>query len=80
MVGWTQLMAFLINATKGAPAADMIGVPEFLGVITDLTAHTRDRFVLYAILLVFYTALVLLAIAALTLIESRVIRRGARPS
>ena len=75
-VAWTQVVAFLINATKGAPAADMIGVPEFLGVITDLTAHTRDRFVLYVILLVFYTALVLAAIALLMAVERRFIRRG----
>lgn len=77
-LAWTQIVAFLINATKGAPAADMIGVPEFLGVITDLTAHTRDRFVLYTILLVFYTVLVLLAIQGMTLVERRVIRRWAR--
>ena len=75
-VAWTQVVAFLINATKGAPAADMIGVPEFLGVITDLTAHTRDRFVLYVILLVFYTALVLAAIALLMAVERRFIRRA----
>lgn len=79
-VAWTQLVAFLINATKGAPAADMIGVPEFLGVITDLTAHTRDRFVLYMILLVFYTVIVLAAIALLMAIETRVIRRFRRPA
>ena len=78
-LAWTQIVAFLINATKGAPAADMIGVPEFLGVITDLTAHTRDRFVLYTILLVFYTALVLLAIWGMTLIERRVVARWGRP-
>jgi ABC-type amino acid transport substrate-binding protein/ABC-type amino acid transport system permease subunit len=77
-VAWTQLVAFLINATKGAPAADMIGVPEFLGVITDLTAHTRDRFVLYVILLIFYTALVLAAIALLMAVETRFIHRVGR--
>lgn len=74
-VAWTQLVAFLINATKGAPAADMIGVPEFLGVITDLTAHTRDRFALYVILLVFYTAIVLAAISLLMAVERRFIHR-----
>jgi len=77
-VAWTQLVAFLINATKGAPAADMIGVPEFLGVITDLTAHTRDRFVMYVILLIFYTALVLAAIALLMAVETRFIHRVGR--
>ena len=56
----------------------MIGVPEFLGVITDLTAHTRDRFVLYVILLIFYTALVLAAIALLMAVETRFIHRVGR--
>ena len=79
-IAWTQIVAFLINATKGVPAADMIGVPEFLGVITDLTAHARDRSVLYSILLVFYTLLVLLAIRALTTIERRFVSHWHRPS
>ena len=33
-----QLVAFLINAAKGSPAAGIIGVPDFLNVVTDLTA------------------------------------------
>jgi ABC-type amino acid transport system permease subunit len=56
----------------------MIGVPEFLGVITDLTAHTRDRFILYVVLLVFYTTLVLGAIALLMAVERRFIHRVGR--
>jgi ABC-type amino acid transport substrate-binding protein/ABC-type amino acid transport system permease subunit len=79
-VAWTQVMAFLINATKGAPAADMIGVPEFLGVVTDLTSHTGDRVALYIVLLVFYTTLVLIAIAAMAVIQSRLIHRVRRGS
>jgi len=74
-VAWTQMVAFLINATKGSPAADMIGVPEFLNVVSDLTAHQRDRVILYLVLLVFYSALVLTAIWALSVIETRFVRR-----
>lgn len=66
-----QLVAFLINAAKGSPAAGMIGVPEFLNVMTDLTAYTRDRVAVYLVLLVFYTGLVLAVIFLLSLAETR---------
>lgn len=66
-----QLAAFLINATKGTPAAGMIGVPEFLNVMTDLTASSRDRVLVYLILLVFYTGLVLAVIGVLSRAETR---------
>ncbi|MEJ0016085.1 MAG: hypothetical protein WDN25_05870 [Acetobacteraceae bacterium] len=66
-----QLVAFLINATKGSPAAGMIGVPEFLNVMTDLSAYSRDRVAVYLTLLVFYTGLVLAVIALLARLEAR---------
>jgi ABC-type amino acid transport system permease subunit len=65
-----QFFAFLINATKGSPAAGMIGVPEFLNVTTDLTAYSRDRVVVYLTLLLFYTGLVLAVIALLSRLET----------
>jgi ABC-type amino acid transport system permease subunit len=49
----------------------MIGVPEFLNVMTDLTAYSRDRVVVYLVLLVFYTGLVLIVIVGLTRLELR---------
>jgi polar amino acid transport system substrate-binding protein len=70
-VAGIQLVAFLINAAKSSPAAGMIGVPEFLNVMTDLTAYSRDRVVVYLVLLVFYTGLVLIVIAVLTRLELR---------
>ncbi len=79
VVAWSQLVSFLVNATKGSPAADMIGVPEFLAVLTDLTAHLPDRVGVYLVLLVFYSALVLLVIQTLAIIEKRVIRVMANP-
>ncbi|MGE4044449.1 MAG: transporter substrate-binding domain-containing protein, partial [Acetobacteraceae bacterium] len=51
VVAWAQLVAFLVNATKGSPAANMIGVPEFLAVLSDLTAHLQERIGVYLVLL-----------------------------
>jgi ABC-type amino acid transport system permease subunit len=70
-VAGIQLVAFLINATKGSPAAGMIGVPEFLNVMTDLTAYSHERVAVYLTLLVFYTGLVLAVIVLLARIEAR---------
>jgi ABC-type amino acid transport system permease subunit len=80
VVAWAQLVAFLVNATKGSPAANMIGVPEFLAVLSDLTAHLQDRVGVYLVLLVFYSALVLLVIQLLSVVQSRVVRRMVRQS
>ena len=66
-----QLVAFLINAAKGSPAAGMIGVPEFLNVITDLTADSRDRTAMYLMLLLFYVALVSVVIWLLSVLRAR---------
>jgi len=66
-----QLVAFLINAAKGSPAAGMIGAPEFLNVITDLTADSRDRITMYLMLLLFYVSLVLVVIWLLSVLRSR---------
>jgi len=70
-VSGIQLVAFLINATKGCPAAGMIGVPEFLNVMTDLTAYSRDRVPVFLTLLLFYTGVVLVVIALLARLEAR---------
>jgi ABC-type amino acid transport substrate-binding protein/ABC-type amino acid transport system permease subunit len=71
-----QLVAFLINAAKGSPAAGMIGVPEFLNVITDLTADSRDRMTMYLMLLLFYVSLVLIVIWLLSALRSRLQSRA----
>jgi len=73
-----QLIAFLINAAKGSPAAGMIGVPEFLNVMTDLTSYSSDRVTVYLILLVFYTGLVLLVITLLYAARTRLAERVER--
>jgi ABC-type amino acid transport substrate-binding protein/ABC-type amino acid transport system permease subunit len=74
VLAWPQLAAFLINATKASPAADLIGVPEFLSVLTDLTAYSRDRTGVYLILLIFYSTLVLITIGGLSVIRRMISR------
>jgi ABC-type amino acid transport system permease subunit len=73
-----QLVAFLINAAKGSPAAGMIGVPEFLNVITDLTADSRNRVTMYLMLLLFYVTLVLAVIWLLSFLRARLAARPGR--
>jgi ABC-type amino acid transport system permease subunit len=73
-VSWTQITAFVVNATKGTPAADMIGVPEFVSVLTDLSAYSWDRTPLFVTLLVFYSGLVLAVIFLLSLTEKWIVR------
>jgi hypothetical protein len=69
-----QLVAFLINAAKGSPAAGMIGVPEFLNVLTDLTANSHDRVITNLILLIFYMTLVLIVIRVLAAVRARLVQ------
>ena len=55
----TQIVAFLINASKGTPIASFIGAPELLSSITDITSFSSGRVTTYTILLIFYTAVVM---------------------
>jgi ABC-type amino acid transport system permease subunit len=73
-----QLVAFLINAAKGSPAAGMIGVPDFLNVVTDLTASSTDRVTVYLVLLVFYASMVLMVILLLSALRTRLVPNAGR--
>ena len=55
----TQIVAFLINATKATPMASFIGAPELLNALTDSTSFSSDRETTYWLLLVFYVLAVL---------------------
>lgn len=55
----TQIVAFLINASKGTPVASFIGAPELLSALTDITSFASGRVTTYCLLLVFYTAIVM---------------------
>jgi ABC-type amino acid transport substrate-binding protein/ABC-type amino acid transport system permease subunit len=69
-----QVMSFLVNATKGSSVASMIGVPELLNALTDITSFTSERIMTYSFLLVFYSALVLLVVWATRILQRRVLR------
>lgn len=58
----TQIVAFLINAAKGTPIASFIGAPELLNALTDVTAFASGRATTYTLLLVFYTAIVIVVV------------------
>ncbi|HEX9329854.1 MAG TPA: hypothetical protein VF915_25220, partial [Reyranella sp.] len=58
----TQIVAFLINAAKGTPIASFIGAPELLSSLTDITSFSSGRVTTYSILLIFYTAVVLVVV------------------
>jgi len=57
-----QIMSFLVNATKSTSIASMIGVPELLNALTDITSFTSERVLTYSLLLAFYGALVVLVV------------------
>ncbi len=70
----TQIIAFLINATKATPIASFIGAPELLNALTDSTSFSSDRETTYWLLLIFYVAVVL-AVAGLCGILRRRLER-----
>jgi ABC-type amino acid transport substrate-binding protein/ABC-type amino acid transport system permease subunit len=59
-----QVMAFVVNAVRGSPAASVIGVPELLAAQTDIASFASDRATTFALLLLFYLALVTAVVAA----------------
>ena len=53
-----QLVAFVINSTRGSPSASFIGVPELLSASTDIASFSTERGTTYTLLLIFYIAVV----------------------
>jgi ABC-type amino acid transport substrate-binding protein/ABC-type amino acid transport system permease subunit len=60
----TSIVAFLINAAKGTPAASFIGAPELLGALTDVSSFSSGRATIYCLVLVFYTLVVMIVVWA----------------
>lgn len=60
-----QLAAFAVNATRATPLASLIGVPELLAAQTDIASFSSQGGTTFAILLLFYMALVSLVVALL---------------
>jgi len=58
----TQIVAFLINAAKGTPIASFIGAPELLSALTDIASFSSGRVTIYSLLLIFYTAVVMVVV------------------
>ncbi|MCB8882118.1 transporter substrate-binding domain-containing protein [Acidisoma cellulosilytica] len=58
----TQIMSFLINATKATPMASFIGAPELLNALTDSTSFSSDREATYWLMLIFYVLVVLIVV------------------
>jgi ABC-type arginine/histidine transport system permease subunit len=71
----TQIIAFLINATKATPIASFIGAPELLNALTDTTSFSSDRETTYWLLLVFYVAMVLVVVGLCRLLRRLLERR-----
>jgi len=53
-----QMVAFVVNATRGSPAASVMGVPELLAALTDVASFSSERITTYTFLLIFYMLLV----------------------
>lgn len=53
-----QMVAFVVNATRGSPAASVMGVPELLSALTDVASFSSERITTYTFLLIFYMLLV----------------------
>lgn len=58
----TSIVSFLVNAAKGTPIASFIGAPELLSALTDVTSFSSGRATTYCLLLIFYTAVVMVVV------------------
>ena len=75
----TQIVAFLVNASKGTPIASFIGAPELLSTLTDITSFSSGRATTYTILLVFYTVVVMVVVWLCGRLQRWLERRMASP-
>ena len=75
----TQIVAFLVNASKGTPIASFIGAPELLSTLTDITSFSSGRATTYTLLLVFYTVVVMVVVWLCGRLQRWLERRMASP-
>jgi polar amino acid transport system substrate-binding protein len=74
----TQMVAFMVNATRGSPAASVMGVPELLAALNDVASFSSERITTYTFLLIFYVVLVALVHRLADLWQARLaLSRGA---
>jgi polar amino acid transport system substrate-binding protein len=73
-----QMVAFIVNATRGSPAASVMGVPELLSALNDVASFSSERITTYTFLLIFYVVLVALVHRLANLWQGRLaLSRGA---
>jgi len=72
----TQMVAFVVNATRGSPAASVMGVPELLAALTDVASFSSERITTYTFLLIFYMLLVALVHRLADIWQSRLALSG----
>jgi ABC-type amino acid transport substrate-binding protein/ABC-type amino acid transport system permease subunit len=75
----TQILSFLVNATKGTPIASFIGAPELLGALTDITSFAAGQTTTYTFVLLFYIGVVIVVVWACERLRVRLERAGAAP-
>jgi polar amino acid transport system substrate-binding protein len=74
----SQMVAFIVNATRGSPAASVMGVPELLSALTDVASFSSERITTYTFLLIFYVLLVAVVHRLANLWQARLaLSRGA---
>ncbi|MCJ0764141.1 transporter substrate-binding domain-containing protein [Variovorax terrae] len=72
----SQVVAFVVNATRGSPAASVMGVPELLSALTDVASFSSERITTYTFLLLFYMLLVAVVHRLANLWQARLALRG----
>lgn len=75
----TQIVSFLINATKGTPIASFIGAPELLSALTDITAFASGRATTYSLLLIYYLVVVAIVVHLFGKLRAYLEQRQATP-
>lgn len=71
-----QMVAFVVNATRGSPAASVMGVPELLSALTDVASFSSERITTYTFLLIFYMLLVAVVHRLANIWQSRLALSG----
>ena len=72
----SQVVAFMVNATRGSPAASVMGVPELLAALTDVASFSSERITTYTLLLVFYMLMVAVVYRLANLWQARLALGG----
>lgn len=72
----SQVVAFMVNATRGSPAASVMGVPELLAALTDVASFSSERITTYTFLLIFYMLLVAVVYRLANLWQARLALSG----